>query len=219
MNERKSSIPNVRPPNPPWHPIQRGTTSLATITFYYGDAKSSVVPIRDISNRKDAKHDPNFETLTYGLFSICCKGERKSIVEKGITTQFFCTTRANSTRVLTGYYRPAWYCEMGTDDYAIAAESARFVSPGFALGDLVSFFEDYSIDRFFRGWKYIREGKVIERLYLLIHSAPDATAQYVSEIHRLEALSLEQSGHMYFDRLEGFSWKYAGQLMRNQGLI
>lgn len=214
-----STIPDVRPPNPPWRPIQRGNTNLATITFYYGDAKSPVVPIRDVSNKNDAKPDPNIETLTYGLFSVCCKDERKAIVEKGITTQFFCTSRADSVRVLTGYYRPAWYCEIDANDYAITAESARFVSPGYALSKLTSFFEDYPIDKFFRTWKYIRDEKVIRRLLLLINSAPDATATYVSEIHRLEADSLEQYGHMYSDRLEGYSWEIAGELMRNRGLI
>ena len=97
MKQFSSVIPDVRPPNPPWCPIQQGVANLATITFYYGDAKSRVVPIRDVTNKKDAKPDPNFETLTYGLFSVCCEDERKAIVEKAITTQFFCTSaRARS---------------------------------------------------------------------------------------------------------------------------
>jgi hypothetical protein len=177
-----------------------------------------VLPVRDVTNKNDAKHDPNLETLTYGLFSHCFKAERKGIVEKGITTQFICTTRAKGIRVLAGYYHPAWYCEIGPGDYAIAAESARFVSPGYALRDLINFFEDYPIAQFFY-WKYITEKKVIERLKLLIDCVPDATAQYVEEIHRLESLSMEQYGHMYFNRKEGFSWEYAGKLMRKWGLI
>lgn len=219
MNAVLQAIPNVRPPNEPWIPIQHGATNIATMTFYYGDAKSTEVPIRDITNRNDAKHDPNLETLTYGLFSVCCKNERKAIVEKGIATQFFCTSRLNGVRVLTGYYRPAWYCIMGEDDYAIAAESARFASPGFELSKQVPFLEGYPIDRFFRTWKYLLDEKVIQRLILLINSAADATAMYVSEIHRWEAYSLEQYGYMYFDKLEGFSWERAGQLMRSRGLI
>ena len=219
MSEKSHPVPDVHPPNLPWLPIQKDAGNLATMTFYFGDAKCPVVPIRDITNRNDAKHDPNLETLTYGLFSICCKKERIAIVEKGITTQFFCTSRANGARVLTGYYRPAWYCKLGESDYAIAARSARFVSPGFALGNLVTFLEGYPIDRFFRTWKYIREEKVIERLLLLINTARDVTSQYISEIHRLEASSLEQYGHVYYDRLEGFSWEYAGKLMRKRGLV
>lgn len=214
----KSAIPDVRPPNPPWQLIKKGSASMATISFYHGDAKSQVFPIRDISNRNDAKHDPNLETLTYGLFSHCFKKERKGIVEKGVAIQFFCTTRANNTRVLTGYYRPKWYCTIKDGDYAIAAESARFVSPGYALHDLVSFVEDYSMDQFFY-WKYIRNQKVIQRLKLLIDCVPDATAEYITEIHKFEARSLEQYGFMYYNRLEGFSWKYAGELMSKWGLI
>lgn len=218
MNEKKSSIPDVRPPNRPWQRIRRGQTNKATISFYHCDSKSPVIPVRDISNKNDAKHDPNLETLTYGLFSHCFKDERKGIVEKGITTQFFCTTRANSTRVLAGYYCPAWYCKIGDGDYGIAAESARFVSPGYALRDIVSYLEDYPINRFFY-WKYIEDEKVIERLKLLIDCVPDATDQYIAEIHRLENFSLEKYGHMYYDRSAGFSWEYAGELMRKWGLI
>jgi hypothetical protein len=219
MTKGSSAVPDVRPPNPPWLPIQRGDTNLATITFYYGDAKSQVVPIRDVTNKNDAKPDPNVETLTYGLFSVCCKDERKAIVEKGIPLQFFCTSRANSIRVLTGYYRLSWYCQLGEGDYAIAAQSARFVSPGFALNMLTSFFEDYPIQKFFRTWKYIDDQRAIQRLLLLIDSAPDATDQYISEIHRLEKDAMEQYGHMYFDRSEGFSWEAAAKMMKARGLI
>lgn len=219
MTERQPTIPDVRPPNPPWLPIENGSSDLATITYYYGDAKSSVVPIRDITHRFDAKHDPNIETLTYGLFSICCKNERKAIVNKGITTQFFCTKRGNGVRVLTGYYHPAWYCRMGPDDYAIAAESIRFVSPGFVLSDLVTFLEGYPIDSFFRTWKYIHGKKVIWRLLLLLNSTPNATEKYVSEIRKFEAYALEQYGRMYFNRLQGFYWEDAAKLFKEWGLI
>ena len=219
MTGKSSLIPNVQPPNPPWLPIQKGPSDLATISFYYSDRNSPSVPVRDVSHKHDAKRDPNIETLTYGLFSDCCEDARKAIVEKGIGLQFFCTLRANVTRVLTGYYRPAWYCEMGDNDYAIAAESARFISPGYALGDLVQFLEEYPIDRFFRPWKYIKGEKAIQRLLLLINVAPDATKQHISEIHRLEMYSLEQYGQMYADRFSGLSWEYAAELMRKQGLV
>jgi hypothetical protein len=119
---------------------------------------------------------------------------------------------------LAGYYCPAWYCKIGDGDYGIAAESARFVSPGYALRDIVSYLEDYPINRFFY-WKYIEDEKVIERLKLLIDCVPDATDQYIAEIHRLENFSLEKYGHMYYDRSAGFSWEYAGELMRKWGLI
>jgi len=108
---------------------------------------------------------------------------------------------------------------MGIDDYAIAADSARFVSPGFVLGDLVSFLGGYPIDRFFRCWKYVREEEVVRRLLLLINSAKNATATYISEINHFEKESLEEYETMYFDRLKGFSWEYAAELMKKRGLI
>jgi hypothetical protein len=220
LNGAGLPIPDVRPPNHPWKPIENLNQNLATITFYYGDSKAPIIPIRDVSNKNDPKRDPNIETSTYGLFSICCQDQRKSIVEKGICTQFFCTTRENGIRVLTGYYHPAYYCEMDMkDDYAIAAGSARFVSPGFALNDLVDFFERFHINRFFRRWKYIQDPKVIRQLRLLINTAPDATADHISEIRRLESYSLKTHGNMYVDRVEGLSWDYAGKLMRKRGII
>ena len=194
------------------------------MTFYYSDEIAPKVPIRDVTHRMDAKHDPNLETGTYGLFSNCCIDERKAIVEEGITTQFFCTSRTKPEekrriRVLTGYYRPEWYCEIAPGDYAIAAESIRFVSPGFVLGEQVSYLEGYPIDEFFRTWKHLYDETVIRRLLLLINTAPNATSEYISEIHRLETYAMEQYGRMYSVRLNGFSWENAGELMRNRGLI
>jgi hypothetical protein len=212
-----SLIPDVKPPNPPWIPINKGASNIATISYYYSDPKSLVVPIRDVTSTIYAKYDPNLETLTYGLFSHCCKPERKAIVKKGVITQFFCTKRANNIRVLTGYYHPAWYCEIGPGDYAIAAESARFVSPGFAFDDLTDFLEGH-LPRF-RTWGYIRGEKLTWRLMLLINSAPDATKTYLSEIRKFESSALEQNGSIYENRKKGFSWEDAGLLLRKKGLI
>jgi len=220
LNGDSSLIPDVRPPNPPWIPISNRTSNIATLSYYYSDAKS-LVPIRDVTTKNDAKRDPNLETLTYGLFSKCCRTERKAIVENGITTQFFCTARSNSIRVLTGYYRPAWYCQIDADDYAIAAESARFVSPGFVFADLSDFLGKRI--SWFRTWRKILGEELIWRLKLLIDSAPNATETYLSEIHRLEASELEQNGIIYNDinggRNHGFSWEDAGLFLRDKRLI
>jgi hypothetical protein len=211
-------LPDVRPPNYPWLPLRHGSPNVAVITYYCGDAKSLVVPIRDITNRNDAKHDPNVETMTYGLFSHCCKDARTAIVKRGITTHFFVTPRS-SGRVLAGYYRPSWYCEMEPNDFAIAADLIRFISPGYALRNLVDFIQDYPIDKFFYTWKIIENADVIRKLLLLLNSAPDATATHIAEIHNKEVYCMQQFGRMYYDRLAGFSWQYAAQLMRKYGLI
>ena len=214
MNAKSSSsVRDVRPPNPPWQFLPKNPANYATLTFYFSDSKSEIVPVRDISCRGDPKPDPNFETQTYGLFSGCSKDERKSIAEKGLKVQFFCTSRGNNIRVLTGYYLPSWYCSMGMDDYAIAAKSARFVSPGFVLSDLVEFLNGYRIDKFFRRWKYIPE-KVANRLLVLLDNTPNAITQYLSEIKVLEQYALKKKGLLYHDRTTGFNWEEAAKLLK-----
>lgn len=210
-----SAVRDVRPPNPPWQLLPKNPVNFATLTFYFSDSRSSIVPVRDISCRGDPKPDPNFETQTYGLFSGCCKDERRSIAEKGLRVQFFCTSRGDNIRVLTGYYLPAWYCLMEKGDYAIAAKSARFVSPGFVLSDLVEFLNGYRIDRFFRLWKYLPEG-VACRLLHLVNGVPDKTPQYISELKALENYSLKKYGILYHDRVKGFSWDEATEYLKEQ---
>lgn len=211
-------LPDVRPPNKPWQPLRQRQATYATITFHFGDSMSKVIPIRDVSCKGDPKPDPNYETQTYGLFSGCCKDERKSIVEKGVNLQFFCTGRETNIRVLTGYYRPAWFCKLGNDDYAIAAKYAHFVSPGFALKDLVSYLNGFRIDKFFRRWKYLPE-IVANRLVLLIDNFPNAISQYVSEIKRLESYSLQNYGILYHERTTSFNWDEAAKLFEIYGLL
>lgn len=104
---------------------------------------------------------------------------------------------------------------MGEGDYAIAADSGRFVSPGFSLSDLVTFSKGYQIDGFFRTWKYIKDEEVIRRLLFLLNGAADTSANYISEIHRFEAYFLNQSS----DRLSSFTWEDAGRLMREHGIV
>jgi hypothetical protein len=212
-------LQNVEPPNRPWQPIEYGSDNIATITFYYSDEKAPLIPVRDVSHRMDAKRDPNIETKTYGMFSNCCKGERKAIVTEGIKIQFFCTSRGNPrARVLTGYYIPKWYCELAPNDFAIAAETIRFVSPGFVLSDIVQYM-GYPIADFFRTWKHIRGKKAIDRLKLLIDSAADATIDYLNEMNRLEQNALNDYGRMYFDRQNGLTWEYAHELFQKRGIL
>jgi len=104
---------------------------------------------------------------------------------------------------------------MEKGDYAIAAKSARFVSPGFVLSDLVEFLGGYRIDRFFRRWKYLPEG-VAYRLLHLVNGVPDKTPQYISEVKSLEDYSLKKYGILYHDRVTGFSWDVATEYLKKQ---
>ena len=218
QNWQKKSNRNLKPPNPPWIPIEHRNGVDQTLCYYCSDHRS-VVPVRDVSHKKDPKPDPNIETKTYGLFSHCGRAMRKSIVERGIRHVFFCTARSDGprVRVLTGYYHTGWYFEVRRGDFVIAAKRGRFVSPGFPLSELVVYLGECPMDRpiyaRFRDWRYIPE-TVATRLLSLVYETPDATALHKSEIRRLEQWSLENYGHMYLKRQKGFRWEDAARPMR-----
>lgn len=220
QRKRRSSHFRVRPPNPPWSPLVP-RCGKAALSFYYSDPLSHI-PVREISHEKDPKPDPNLETLTFGLFSRCDRGMRARMVRQGIDVHFFTTKRAHD-RVLTGYYRIGWHYKFPPvkrrskrpqlDDYALAAKEARFVAPGFPLRDLTGYLRGNRVDNRFRTFRYIDEWGT--RLLLqLLNDTPDATARYISEIHRLEKLTLKRDGRIYLGKSTGFNWKVAPQFMR-----
>jgi len=207
---------DVRPPNPPWIDQETGDGSKAALSFYYSDPLSDV-PVREVSHKNDPKSDPNVETQTFGLFSTCDKRMRATIVRDGIELHFFCTNRGG-VRVLTGYYRYGYYYKVPAteDDYMMAAEEARFVAPGFPLLELTPYLRGVRLDKRFRTFRYI-DGKTAHRLLLLLEDSPNSISQYISEIQRLEKLTLEQYSNIYQKKYPtGFSWDVALRPMRLQ---
>lgn len=204
---------DIRPPNPPWIRLEHGVDESAALSFYYSDPRSQT-PVREVTHPNDPKADPSIETLTFGLFSTCDKGMRAHMVRWGLNRHFFCTRRGD-VRVLTGYYVYGWYCEIprpGSGDYALAATKARFVSPGFPLSDLTGYLRGKRIDNRFRTYRYI-DSRTASLLLLLLDYTPDATRQYISEIHRLERDTLQTTGTLYGGKSAGFSWDNARRRM------
>jgi hypothetical protein len=212
---------DVRPPNFPWVPLAIGNGGRAALSFYYSDPKSDV-PVREIMRPYDNKADPNLETMTYGLFSTCERRMRVGIVRRGIDLIFFCTNR-DGPKVLTGYYRVGWYfkmpstpedCGLRLDDFALAARAVRFVAPGFPLPELTGYLNGKEIGTKFRPFRYL-EMDLASRLFDLLSDTPDATPQYLSEIHRLEQTNLSRYGYLYKNRdlKTGFNWETAPMYM------
>ena len=215
IKPKKKRTQDVRPPNPPWLAQEPGDGSKAALSFYYSDPLSDI-PVREISHKNNPKADPNLETSTFGLFSTCCGRMRATVVNEGIELHFFCTNRGG-VRVLTGYYRIGWYYKVPTtnDDYMLAAKEARFVAPGFPLHELTPYLHGVRLDKRFRPFRYI-DGETAHRLLLLLKDTPDVTSQYISEIRRLERLTLERDGYIYQKKHHnGFSWDVASRLMRS----
>jgi hypothetical protein len=213
-NSRKVGRKDVRPPNPPWSVLKPGDGSKAALCFYYSDPRSEI-PVREVSHKNDPKGDPNLETSTFGLFSTCCKRMRPTIVKEGVKLLFFCTNRSRG-RVLTGYYDIGWYYKVPNTekDFMLAAQKRKFVSPGFPLHELTPYLRGVRLDRRFRTFRYI-DGRTAKLLLLLLKDTPDATDQYLREIHRLEKVSLKEDGYLYQRKYpEGFSWDFARRPMQ-----
>jgi hypothetical protein len=60
LNKKKDAnvSRDVRPPNPPWIPIEHRERDRATLCYYYSDSNSAM-PVRDVSHKNDPKRDPN----------------------------------------------------------------------------------------------------------------------------------------------------------------
>jgi hypothetical protein len=204
---------DVRPPNNPWVRLPTVEPEVGCLSFYLSDELASV-PVRAVTLPGNNKSDPNLETGTYGLFSTCEQQMRTSVVRRGLSYLFF-VTRWQGERHLTGQYRLNWYSEgtFGHDslpDYALAAESIRFVNP-IPMASLARSVGERLADPF-RTFRLLDapETRAINRL---LTRSPDRSDAYLSEIDRLERFNLHFVGYRCWARKEPFSWSVAREYL------
>lgn len=204
--------PGLAPPAPPWVGLPTSEPPAGCLSFYYSDEPSRL-PVRAVTRPGDNKSDPNLETGTYGLFSTCERQMRSSVVKRGLRYVFF-VSRKDEGRVLTGYYRIAWYCDgvFAGDkaDYALAANEMRFVVP-IRLDELPPLVRGVATSRW-RTWRLLDPDRTA-CLRDLVDSSPDITSEYLAEIDRLERFNQFHTGARCWNRDEPFSWEAARELL------
>jgi hypothetical protein len=190
------------PPEPPWLELRELNGPMAYVSVYLSDELARY-PVRAVTKPRDNKSDPNLETGTYGLFSTCQIKMRKSIVTKGVRYILFVTTYRGH-RSLAGYYRIRWFAPGPDQDYALAADSWRFVEP-IKIDSLPAGMKATLNVR--RGYKGLDKSEA-RRCLALVDSRPDWTNRYVGEIDRLEVLSARYTGFRYptWQRKESWGW-------------
>ena len=207
--------PNVRPPHEPWQPLEVADPAVGYLSFFYSDELSRL-PVREVTRPHDNKSDPNIETGTYGLFSTCQRSMRASAVNRGVQCLFF-VCRRNGVRVVSGYYRLAWYADgvlhAEGADYALAADKVHFVDPPIPLSDLPEAVASVAT-RPFRLARLLSADETFA-LLLALDAKPNALSQYLAEIDRLERFQRFHSGRRYvsWQQEEPFTWDLAAEYL------
>ncbi len=194
---------SCKPPAAPWVPITPQGEAGSYVSVYLSSPLARL-PVRDVNRLNDNKSDPNLETGTYGLFSTCEPIMRGSIKARGIDEIFFLTS-VDEVRCLAGGYKLGWLIEFSPKDVALAATSMRFIDP--IPVDRIGGAAGPALNKKLRNFEIVSEA-IASELRSLLAGARDRTADYVSEIGRLERLSHARTGFRYpsWDREEPFSW-------------
>lgn len=190
-----------------------GTPNAGAYVSVYLSSDVGRVPVRDVLLLGDNKSDPNLETQTYGVFSTCEPTMRKSIASRGITEIFFVTTVEPVGRALVGRYELGSLAEVNKDDFAYAANVARFIDP--IPVSQISGKAGSEMKKKLRNYKIV-DPHTADALRALVDGSPDRTSDYVFEIDRLERMSLSRTGFRYptWDGIDGFSWATAGPYLQ-----
>lgn len=221
---------DIRPPSAPWIRLEAAEPPGGFLSFYYSDPRSRI-PVRAVTRfagkRFDNKSDPNIETLTYGLFSTCEAMMRASVVSRRSPYLVFVTT-VGTRRCISGYYRIGWWTPGPSmaayttptgrrPDIMLAADEGRFILPTVPLSEAAAELNDPSLNGWFRTFKGLSPNQA-DRLVRAIQDRPDASAEYISEVHRLERMNLRFSGFRYpgWRRVEAFDWEGARRYLPSE---
>jgi hypothetical protein len=205
---------SVKPPNAPWEELNSPEDAGGYLSIYYSDDMSRL-PVRAVTKPRDNKSDPNLETLTYGLFSTCSPRMRSGVVNRRSAYLFFATTWKGD-RVLTGYYHLRWFTSgvfENARDYCLATDIARFIEDPIPLA-AVDRRCGTNVSKWFRGMRLLSSSEC-RKMAKLINAQPDATANYLEEIDRLERFNIKHSGYRYiaWKQKDKFSWERAKQYL------
>jgi hypothetical protein len=205
----------VIPPNAPWRELNPRPPLEGYLSYYLSDDLSGLA-VRAVTLLRNNKSDPNLETKTYGLFSTCGQGMRASIVKNRYGVIFF-MTRRGTERVLAGYYRVRWYAVGAPNqvppDYALAADSIRFVNPSIRLADLPLKLRRV-VSKRFRIFKHV-DAETTAGLLDVFNRRKDRSNEHLAEIDRLERFNRSHTGYRYvgWQQDRPFSWDLAREYL------
>jgi hypothetical protein len=206
---------DVRPPRPPWRPLEAAEPPTGYLCFYYSDDLSPL-PVRHVTRPGDCKSDPNLETGTFGLFSTCEPSVRSAIVNNGTRYLFFLTRRVDR-RVVAGLYRVGWWCGAARGpgrDIRLAAEEVHFVASPIDPARLPEPARS-AASRQMRSCRPV-DATVTAQLVEAVGSQEEASAEYLREIDRLERFNAYRTSARYpgWGQNEPFTWDLAPEFLR-----
>lgn len=215
MSGKQEELRQGEPPGPPWRCLNASEPQSGYLCVYYSDDLSPL-PVRDVTRPGDCKSDPNLETGTFGLFSTCEPSVRSAVVNHQARYLFFVTQRRGAGRVLAGFYRIAWWCGQprGVErDVRLAADQVHFVTDPIPVGDLA----EPARSRATRPMRSCRpvDAATTDQLLGVLRERPDATADYLREIDRLERFNAFRTSARYpgWGQNEPFTWDLAADFL------
>lgn len=201
-----------------WKALSTTEPREGVLTFYLSSSAARV-PTRAVDRYMDHKRDPNFETMTYGLFTDCNRVMRTACVRDGRRYLFFMTSWKGK-RCVTGFMEIGWVAEITLNEklergFALKAKQLHLVVPPLPFlgrGPAVKFGARAVGARGIAGSGPLRgasklDAETTAALIAALQTRRRATASYIRELHRLEEGNLKEYGYRYPDvhRLKPFT--------------